>query len=162
MWELDYKEGWVLKNWCFLTVVLEKTLDSSLDWKELKPKGNQPWIFTGRTDAKTPILWPPGVKSRLTGKDPDAGKDWGQEEEGGERGWGGWMVSLTQWTWVWASSGRWWRIRKPGVLQSMKSQRVEHSLATEQHCKYMVHFLENQRRNKLLFIAKIMLHRKPR
>ena len=162
MWELDYKEGWVPKNWCFLTVVLEKTLDSSLDWKELKPKGNQPWIFTGRTDAETPILWPPGVNSRLTGKDPDAGKDWGQEEEGGERGWGGWVVSLTQWTWVWASSGRWWRIRKPGVLQSMKSQRVEHNLAAEQHCKYLVHFLENQKRNKLLFIAKIMLHRKPR
>ena len=87
MWELDHKEGWVLKNWCFWTVVLEKTLESSLDCKEIKsvnPKGNQPWIFTGRADAKAkaPILWPPDAKSRLTTKDPDAGKDWSQEEKG--------------------------------------------------------------------------------
>ena len=79
MWELDHKEGWVL-NWCFWTVVLEKTLESPLDRKEIKPvnpKGNQPWIFIGRTDAEaeTPILWPPDVKSWLTGKDPAAGKD---------------------------------------------------------------------------------------
>ena len=85
MWELDHKEGWAPKNWCFWTVVLEKTLESSLDCKikPLKPKGNQPWIFTGRTDAEAEasILWPPDVKSWLTGKDPDAGKDWGQEEK---------------------------------------------------------------------------------
>ena len=79
--ELDHKEGWVPKNWCFWTVVLEKTLESPLDCKEIKlvnPKGNQPWIFTGRTDTETeaPILWPPDAKSRLNGKDPDAGKDW--------------------------------------------------------------------------------------
>ena len=90
MWELDYKESWTLKNWCLRTVVLEKTLDSLLDGKEIKldnPKGNQPWIFTGKTDAKdkVPILWPPEVKSRLIGKDPDAGKDWRQEEKGQER-----------------------------------------------------------------------------
>ena len=90
MWELDHKESWVLKNWCFWIVVLEKTLESPLDSKEIKPvnlKGNQPWILTGRTndEAETPILWPPDVNSQLTGKDPDAGKDWGQEEQGRQR-----------------------------------------------------------------------------
>ena len=85
MWELDNKEGWALKNWCFWTVVFEKTPESPLDCKEIKPvhpKGNQPWIFFGRTDAEAPILWPPDVKSQLIGKDPDAGKDWRQEEKG--------------------------------------------------------------------------------
>ena len=87
IWELDHKEVWALKNWCFQTVVLEKTLESSLDSKEVKPvspKGNQPWIFVGRADAdaEAPILWPPDAKSQLVGKDPDAGKDWGQEEKG--------------------------------------------------------------------------------
>ena len=81
------KEGWALKNWCFQIVVLEKTLESLLDSKEIKtvnPKGNQPWIFIGRTDAEAeaPIPWPPDMKNWLTGKDSDAGKDWGQEEEG--------------------------------------------------------------------------------
>ena len=85
--ELDYKQSWALKNWCFWTVLLEKTLESPLDCRETQPvhpKGNQPWVFTGRTDAgvETPILWPPHVKSWLIGKDPDAGKDWGQEEKG--------------------------------------------------------------------------------
>ena len=108
MWELDYKESWAPKNWCFPTVVLEKTLESPVDCKEIQPvdpKGNQSWIFIGRTDAEaeTPILWPPDVKNWLIGKDPDAGKDWRQEE----KGWVGWMASLTQWTWVWASSGSW-------------------------------------------------------
>ena len=87
MCELDYKEGWVLKNWCFRTLVLEKTYESPLDSKEIKlvnPKGNQPWIFIGRTDAKaeTPILWPTDAKNWLIGKDLDAGKDWRQEEKG--------------------------------------------------------------------------------
>ena len=87
MWELDHKEGWALKNSCFWTVVLENTLESPLDCKEIKPdnpKGDQSWIFIGRTDAEVeaPILWPPDVKSQLTGKDPDAGKNWGQEEKG--------------------------------------------------------------------------------
>ena len=87
MWELDHKEGWGLKNWCFQTVVLEKTLESCLDCKEIKPvspKGNQSWIFIGRTDgeAEASILWPPDAKSRLTGKDPTAGKDWRQQEKG--------------------------------------------------------------------------------
>ena len=87
MWELDYKESWVPKNWCFWTVVLEKSLESPLDCKEIKPvspKGNQSWIFIGRTDAEaeTPVLWPPDAKSWLIWKDPDAGKDWRQEEKG--------------------------------------------------------------------------------
>ena len=87
MWELDYKESWAPKNWCFWTVVLEKTLESPLDCKEIQPvhpKGNQPWIFIGRTgaEAETPILWPPDAKNWLIGKDTDAGKDWRQEEKG--------------------------------------------------------------------------------
>ena len=87
MWELDYKESWVLKNWCFWTVVLDKTLDSPLDCKEIQavhPKGNQPWIFIGRTDAEAEaaIFWPPNVKNWFIGKDPDAGKDWRREEKG--------------------------------------------------------------------------------
>ena len=87
MWELDCQEGWVLKNWCFWTVVLEKTLESPLDCKEIQPvhsKGNQSWVFIERTDGKAeiPVLWPPQVKGWLIGKDPDAGRDWGQEEKG--------------------------------------------------------------------------------
>ena len=85
MWELDHKEGWVPKNWCFLIVVLEKTLESPLDCKEIKPvnpKGNQPWIFIGRTEAEAPLLWSPDSKNQLSGKDPDAGKDWRQKEKG--------------------------------------------------------------------------------
>ena len=87
MWELDHKEGWALKNWCFWTVVLEKTFANPLDCKEIQPvhpKGKQSWIFIGRTDAEaeTPVLWPPDAKNWLTGKDPDAGKDWRQEEKG--------------------------------------------------------------------------------
>ena len=98
MWELDNEKGWVLKNWCLRTVVLEKTLESPLDSKEIKPvtpKGNQPWIFIGRTDAeaKAPILWPPDVKSRFIRKDPDAEKDWRQEK--GMTGWDDWTASQT-------------------------------------------------------------------
>ena len=85
MWKLDYKESWALKKWCFWTVVLEKTVESPLDCKEIQPvhpKGDQSWVFIGRTDAEaeTPILWPPDAKSWLIWKDPDAGKDWGQKK----------------------------------------------------------------------------------
>ena len=83
MWELDYKESWVPKTWCFWTVVLEKTLESPFDWKAIQqvhPKGNQSWIFIGRTDDEAPILWPPNEKNWLTGKDPDTGKHWRQEK----------------------------------------------------------------------------------
>ena len=91
VWELDHKQSWVLKNWCFCTVVLEKTLESLFDCKEIKsvkgmvqikPKGNQSWILIGRTDAEAPILWPPGAKNWLIRKDSDARKDWREEEEG--------------------------------------------------------------------------------
>ena len=90
MWELDHKESWAPKNWCFWTVVLEKTLESPLDCKEIQPvhpKGDQPWVFNGRTDAEagTPILWPPHAKSWLIGKDPDARRDWGRRRRGQQR-----------------------------------------------------------------------------
>ena len=140
MWELDHKEGWVLKNWCFWTVGLEMILESPLECKEIKPvnlKGNQHWICFGRTEAKVevPILWPCDAKNWLIGKDPDAEKDWKQEEKRtrrwGER-WDGWMASSTQWIWVWASSRKWWRTGKPGILLSVGSQTVRHDWVTEQ------------------------------
>ena len=128
MWQLDCKESWVLKNWCFWTVVLEKTLESPLECKEIQPvhpKGNQSWVFTGRTDVKveTPILWPPEELTPLK-------RPWCWERlragEGDDRGWDGWMVSLTQWTCIWVNSGSWWWTGRTGVLQSMGSQRVGH------------------------------------
>ena len=105
MWELDHRESWAWKYWWFWPAVLGTTLESPLDCKEIKqvnPKGNQPWIFIGRTDAEAevPIRWPPDANNWLIGKDPDAGKDWGQGERH-DRGWDGWMASLIQWTWVW-------------------------------------------------------------
>ena len=135
MWELDYKESWVPKNWYFWTVVLEKTLESPLNCKEIKPvhpKGNQSWIFIARTDAEaeTPtILWPPDAKKWLSAKDPNAGKDWRWEEKGTtEDEMVGWHHQLDG---VWASSESWWWTGKPGVLQSSRSQRVGHMSATE-------------------------------
>ena len=120
MWELDHKEGWALKNWCFWIVVLEKTLESPLDSKEIRPvntKGKQPWMFIGKTDVKAevPILWLPDAKHLLMRKDPDAER-LKAGGEGDDRGWNGLMASPTQWTWVWASCGRWWRTGKLGVL----------------------------------------------
>ena len=122
------------KNWCFWTVVLEITPESPLDCKEIQPvhpKGNQSWIFTGRTDAEveTPILWPPELTHW---KRPWC---WERLKVGGDRdyrGWDGWMASLTQWTWVWASSRSWswWWIGKPGVLHSMGLHRVRHDWVT--------------------------------
>ena len=122
MCELDCEEGWVPKNWCFWSVVLEKTLESPLNCKEIQPvhsEGDQPWVFFGRNDAKaeTPVLLPPYMKSWLIGK------DWcweglGAGGEGDDRGWDGWMASPTWWTWVWVKSGSWWWTGEPGVLQS--------------------------------------------
>ena len=99
----------------------------------LHPKGDQSWVFIGGNDAKaeTPILWPPHAKSWLIGKDPDAGRDWGQEEKGDNRGWDGWMASPTQWTWVWVNSGSWWWTGRPGMLRFLGSQRVRHNWLTE-------------------------------
>ena len=121
----------VLSN--YLLYICMKTLESPLDWKEIlpvNPKGNQSWIVTEKIDAQaeTPIFWPPDAKSWL--------RPWCWERvkagEADNRGRDSWMASLTQWTWVWASSGRWWRTGKAGVLQSMGSQRVGHNWATEQ------------------------------
>ena len=125
-----------LPSWCFWSVVLEKTLESPLDCKEIKPvnlKGNQFWIFIGRTDAEaeTPVLWLRDVKDWLIWKDPDAGKDWRQEEKGITPDEMNWMASPTQWTWVWVNSGIWWWTGRPGMLQSMASQGVGHNRATE-------------------------------
>ena len=120
--ELDYKEGWAWKNWCFWTVVLEKTLESHMDSKEIQPvhpKEKQFWIFIGRTDAEaeTPLFWPTDVKWTHW-KRP-----WWWERlkaggEGDDRGWDGWMTLPTQWTWVWVGSWSWWWTGRPGVLQS--------------------------------------------
>ena len=111
------------KNWCLWTVLLEKTLESPLDSREIQPvhlKGYHSWMFIGRTDAEaeTPILWPSDAKNWRIWKDPDAGKDWGWEEKG-TTGWDGWMASPTQWMWVWVNSGSWWWTGRPGVLQSL-------------------------------------------
>ena len=127
MWKLDYKESWVLKNWCFWTVVLEKTPESPLNCKEIplvNPKGNQSWMFTGRTDAEAEalILWSPDAKNWLTGKDPDAGKDWWWEEKGMTEDKMDKMTLPTQRRWVWVSSRSWWWTGRPGVLKSMGSQ----------------------------------------
>ena len=133
MWELDYKESWVSKNWCFWTVVLEKTLESPLDCKEIQPvhpKGSQSWLFIGRTDAEAEslILWPPDAKNWLIGKDPDARKDWRREEKGTTEdemvGWHHWL-DFEQAPGVGDGQGR------PGVLQSMGLQRVGHDWVTE-------------------------------
>ena len=136
MWELDYEESWAPNNWCFWTVVLEKTLESPLYCKEIQPVhsegDSQPWDFFGRNDAtaETPVLWPPHAKSCLIGK------DWcweglGAGGEGDDLGWDGWMVSRTRWTWVWVNSGSWWWTGRPGVLQFMGLQRVGHDWVTE-------------------------------
>jgi len=130
MLELDHKEGWVLKNWCFWTVVLEKTVETAKRSNQSIQRKSILNIL-GSTDSEAPILWPPDAKSWLIGKDPDAGKDWRQEKKA-MTGRDSWMASLTQWTWIWASSGRWWRTGKPGMLQSTGWQRVSYDWATEQ------------------------------
>ena len=135
MWELDCTENRELKNWCFWTVVLDKTLESPLDCKVIKPvspKGNQSWIFIGRTDAEaeTLILWPPDGKNWLIWR-PWCWERLRAGGEGDDRGWDGWMASWTQRTWVWVNSGSCWWTGRPCVLQSMGSQRVGHDWATE-------------------------------
>ena len=147
MWELDYKESWAPKNWCFWTVVFGKTLESPLDFKKIQPvhpKRDQSWVLVGRTDveAETPILWPPDAKSWLIGKDPDAGKDWGQEEKGTtEDGMVGWHHRLYGHGFVWVDSGSWWWTGRPGVLRFMGLQRIRHDWATElNYSSYIVIF----------------------
>ena len=130
MWELDSEESWVPNNWCFWTVVLEKTLESPLDCKEIQPKGDQSWAFLGGTDAKaeTPILWPPHAKNWLIGKDSDAGRDWGQEEKQmTEDEMAGWHHQLNGHVFGWTPGVG----DRQGCLQFMESQRVGHNWATE-------------------------------
>ena len=150
------------------TVVLEKKLESPLDCKEIQPvypKGDQSWVFIGRTDveAETPILWPPDAKSWRIWKDPDAGKDWRQEKKGtNDRGWDGWMASLTQWTWVWVNSGVG---DGQGGLEcySPKGCRVGHNWATElkpdvqERATTFLVYLTNQSL-KILYSLKLCSH----
>ena len=136
MWELKHKEGWAPNNWCFWIVVLEKTLESPLFNKEIKPvqpKGNQSWAFIGRTDveAETPNSLATWCEELTHLKRPWCWERLRAREEGGNRGWDGWMASPTQWTWVWVNSGSWWWTGRPGVLQFMGWQRVGHDWATE-------------------------------
>ena len=134
MWELDYKESWAPKNWCFWTVVLEKTLESPLDCKEIQsvyPKADQSWVFIGRTDVETetPILWPPDVKNWLIWKDPDAGKDWRHEEKEKTEDEMDGITDLTDMSL--SNLQELVNTGKPSELQSMESKRVGHNWATE-------------------------------
>ena len=136
MWELDGEESWALKNLCFWTVVLEKTLESPLDCKEIQPvhpKGDQSWVSIGRTDAWS---WNSNTlatscKELTRWKRPWCWEGLGAGGEGDDRGWDGWMASPTQWTWVWVNSGSWWWTGRPGVLRFVGSQRVGHDWAIE-------------------------------
>ena len=171
MWELDYKERWVPKNWSFWTMVLEKTLESPLDSKEINPKGNQSWIFIGRIDveAKTPIFWPPDAKNWLIWKDLDAGKDWRQEEKGTtEDEMVGWHhrlngVSLSK-RWKLVMDREAWH----AVEQSIMSHRVGHDWGTELnwtpswpsmgiHCKSssLCGYVSNLTDNEIHFLKKL-------
>ena len=135
MWELDHKESWALKNWCFWTGVLEKTLESPLDCKQIKPinpKGKQPWIFIHWKDWS----WSSSTLATWCEEPTHWKRPWCWERlraggEGDDRGWDGWMASPTRWTWVWACSGSWWWTGKPGTLQSTGLQRVGRDWATE-------------------------------
>ena len=159
MWELDYKKSWALKNWCFWTVVLEKTVESPVDCKEIQLvclKGDQSWVFIGRTEveAETPILWPLDVKTWLIGKDPDAGKDL-RAGEGDDREWDVWMASLTQRTWVGVDSGSWWWTGRPGVLWFLGLQRVRHDWATERN---WTNYLNSLKKKQITWAAVYLLN----
>ena len=141
LWELDHREDWALKKWCFWTVVLERTLESPFNCKEIQPvhpKGDQSWVFIGRKDveAEIPILWPPDAKSWLIWKDPDAGKDWGQEEKGTtEDEMVGWHHPLNGQEFEQTLVDGEGQGRQTGMLQSKGLQRVEHDWVTEQQNK---------------------------
>ena len=135
MWELDYKESWAAENWCFWNVVLERTLESPLDCKEIQPvhpNGDQSWVFIGRIDveAETPILWSPDAMSWLIGKDLDSGEDWRQEKGTTKDEMVGWHHRLNHRR-VWVESKSWWWTGRPGVLWFMGSQKVRYDWATE-------------------------------
>ena len=136
MWELDYKESWAQKNGCFWSVVFEKTLESPLDCKEIQPvhsKVDQSWVFIGRTDVEAENSSPLATwcKKLTHWKRPLCWERLRAGGEGDDRGWDGWMVSRTRWTWVWVDSGSWWWTGRPGVLRFMGSQRVRHDWVTE-------------------------------
>jgi len=136
MWELDCEEGWAPKNWCFWTVVLEKTLESPLDCKEIQPvhsEGDQPWDFFGRNDAKAEnsSTLATSCKELTHWKRLWCWEGLGARGEGANRGWDDLMASLTRWMWVWVNSGSWWCTGRPGVLWFMGSQRVGHDSATD-------------------------------
>ena len=154
MWELDYKESWEPKNWCFQTVVLEKTLE--IPWtarrsnqsilKEISPECSLEGLML---KLKLQYFWPPDMKNWLIGKDPDAGKDWRQEEKGMTEdemvGWHHWLDGHE----VWVNSGSWWWTGKPGVLQSMGSQRVGHNWVTELNW-FLFYLLKEMEKPKVL------------
>ena len=133
MWEVDYKESWALKNWCFWTVVLEKTLESPLDCKEIQsvhPKGNQSWKLIGIFRNSLIGSWNSNILATWCEELTHCKRPWcwerlKPEEEGDNRGWDGWMASPTRWTWVWASSRNWWWTGRCGVLQSIGLQRSD-------------------------------------
>ena len=134
MWELDYKESWQLRNWCFWILVLAKTLESPLNCKEIQPiypKENQSWIFIGRTGSWNSNILASSCEERTHWKRPWCWERFKAGREGDGRGWDGWMTSPTWWTWVWASSGHWWRTGKPVILQPMGLHRVGDDWVTE-------------------------------
>ena len=157
---LDHKEGWVLKNWCFWSVVLEKTFGSPLDCKEVKPinpKGNQPWIFIERTDAEAEasILWPPDAKSRLTGKDPDAGEEWGQKEkQATEDKMTGWLHQLSgpefEQTLELVKDREAWHATVHGVAKSRKQRATEQQQNNQMYLLYFKCTLNNQGGKKFI------------
>ena len=134
-WKLGYKESWALKNWCFWIVVLGKTLESPLDCKEIQPvhpKGDQSWVFIGKTDAEAKTNTLATRWEELTHlKRPWCWERHRAGEEGYHRGWDSWMASPTQWTWVWVNSRSWRWTGRPGMLQALGSQRVRHNWVTE-------------------------------
>ena len=142
MWELDCEESWVPKNWCFWTMVLEKTLLESLGLQgdPVHPKGDQSWVFTGRTDAEaeTPNTLATSCEELTHWRRPWCWEGLGAGGEGDDRGWDGWMASPTRRIWVWVNSGSWWWTGRPGVLQFMGSQRIGHDWATELNWKELV------------------------
>ena len=150
MWELDHKESWAPKNWCFCDVeelmllcCWRRLFKSPLDCKikSVNLKGNQSWMFIERTDAEAeaPILWPLDAKNWLIGKDPEERLKVGGE--GNNREWDGWMASLTQWTWVWASSESWWRTGKPATLQMQLKDWTENYIGWVNKCYWVMCFI---------------------
>ena len=161
MWELDYKESWAPKSWCFWTVVLEKTLESSLDCKEIQPvhpKGDQCSLEGLMLKLKLQHFGHLMRRADSLEK-PWCWERWRAGGEGDNRGWDGWMASLTLWTWVWVDSGSWWRTGRPGMLRFMGSQKVKHDWATELNWTVIVIIIMNsieRRKNEWGFSSLIL------